>query len=232
MNDQKKQLIINIITIIGIILIIILAYNLIVNSKYSQRFAKELLEKNTQTYNYKFEKKEYFNKTGEEKVTKVIQKEDARRVENSNGSITWLANDYCIMCDSNSKIYFKTIMHPAMGDNSSQDIKYRTTKQDLIILQGEFNWLINGNSVYKYVGKEKYNDKECIVVEFDRSDRIQTTKKTKQWIDLDTGLILKEEQYENNELVETIQYIVEINTVTDQDIDLPNLNEYTYQGEK
>ena len=80
MKQKNKQIIVNIITIINIVIIIIFMYNLSVNSKYSRKYIKELLEKGYNYKNYIIQVEKKITATNELETTKITQKEDARKV--------------------------------------------------------------------------------------------------------------------------------------------------------
>lgn len=225
MRKEKVQRIINIIVIVNAIIIFVLVYHLIINNKYSKKFIYELTEKNINNDNFILEKEENIIKEGQSNKTRITQKEDARREENlNNGEIKWYANDLVIMQNSDEKIYYRQ----KAGEtdiNGNTTYRYMTTKDILTYstLRNDFkcvNFMMNSQN-YKYLKKEKYNDTECIVVDIE-------DYQAKVWINLETGFILKEELYLNGTLESITTYKVETNIVTDKEIDLPNLEEYTF----
>ena len=50
----------------------------------------------------------------------------------------------------------------------------------------------------------------------------------KVWINLDNGFVIKEESYKDNILESIVTYKTEVNTVTSDIVEIPNLDEYTY----
>lgn len=225
MRKKEVQRIINIIVIINITIIFMLGYHIIINNKYSKKFIYELTEKNINNGNFILEKEENIIKEGKINKTKIIQKEDARREENlNNGEIIWYANDLVIIKNIDEKIYYRQKAGETdIGGNTTY--RYMTTKDILAYstLRNDFkcvNFMMNSQN-YKYLKKEKYNDTKCIVVYIE-------DYKAKVWINLETGFILKEELYLNGTLESITTYKVETNIVTDKEIDVPNLKEYTF----
>ena len=105
MKQKNKQIIVNIITIINIVIIIIFMYNLSVNSRYSRKYIKELLEKGYNYKNYIIQIEKKLTSTNELEITKITQKEDARKVEYVNKKITkWYLNDIVIVDDEQNNI--------------------------------------------------------------------------------------------------------------------------------
>ena len=228
MKNIKVQLIINIITITIAIIVIILAYYMITNSKYSRKFVKELIEKNGETHNYIIEIESNSINDTETTIQKITQKDDARKEENiKRETITWYANDFVIIKDT-EKTYSK-LDGGIVDENGERKKIYIPTSEIISInpLKSEFNSYADtyNDSNYKFLKKENYNDIKCIVVEF---SSVNEENKTKAWIDLETGFVLKEEEYSGGILERTTKYKVEANVVTNEDIDLPNLDEYTY----
>lgn len=228
MSKKIMQRIINIIVIINIIIILLLGYHMIINNKYSRKFIYELMEKNINSDNFILEKEENIVKDGKISKTRIIQKEDARREETlNNGKIKWYANDLVIIKNTDEKIYYK---QKAGEDdiNGNTTYRYMTTKDVLTYstLRNEFyciNFMMNSQD-YKYLKKEKYNGTECIVIEFDKI----LDYDARIWIDLETGFTLKEELYLDGTLESITTYKVETDIVTDNEIGLPNLEEYKF----
>lgn len=223
---KRLQLIINIVTIINIIIIIILLYKLITENKYSRKFIIELLETNADINNYIILEERYSAETGTTSAKKISQNDNARLVEYLDSKKTILyANNLEI--NKQAKTYAKLEMNETdeNGNRTSKDI----TTQDIISLhplRNEFNSFsyVYYSPDYQYLRKEEYNRVKCIVVEFivnGENDRVIV------WIDLKTGFILKEEYYKTD-LKEIITYKTEVNTVEDNEIDIPNLSDYTY----
>lgn len=228
MSRTTMQRIINIIVIINIIIILVLSYHIIINNKYSRKFVYGLTEKNINSDNFILEKEEKFVKEGKITRTRIIQKEDARREETlNNKEIKWYANDLVIIKNADEKIYYKE-KSGKTDINGNTTYRYMTTKDVLTYstLRNDFqciNFIMNSQD-YKYLKKEKYNSTECIVVEFNKI----LDYDARIWIDLETGFTLKEELYLDGTLERITTYKVKINIVTDKEIDLPDLEEYTF----
>lgn len=178
-----------------------------------------MLDKNADCDNYIVTKEEYSVETGETHKTKMIQKGTTRK-EDKNFGTTWHYNNLWIM-----------------GIHKEYRRVMGTT---IYTLKDEFNIYVGTDEKnYQYRGKENYQSKECIVVEFKnafkRKDGSEPEKvyDVRQWIELETGLLLKEEQYVGENIETIITYDIQTNCVTEEDLDLPNLEEYTLrEGQK
>ena len=230
MNKKIMQIIINIITIINIVAILIIIYVIIVNNKYSRKVINELVEKNTNIINYIIIKQTYCAENEKISTQKIIQNENGRKEENLDNNHTILYyNDFRI--NLNDKIYSKFVGHK-IDENGNIECIDVTTK-DVIswhILKNEYESFssINSSSDYKYLKKEQNNDKICIVIELNPIDN----ETIKIWIDLETGLIKKEEYYMKNKLSKRITYETAINKVTDDNLCVPNLKYFNYIEER
>ncbi len=70
--------------------------------------------------------------------------------------------------------------------------------------------------------------KECYLIESSANDFIihSSIEKTQLYIDKETGLTVKLVEYDNNGKLFTTNYKYEFNTVTDEDLKEPNINNY------
>lgn len=88
----------------------------------------------------------------------------------------------------------------------------------------------------RYLRNEIYNNVRCVVLEF---TSIQTEREMQAdgsiqkisyshriWMDIEDGFILKKEIYKLDRLNRVITYHVQVNCVTEKDINLPNLKDY------
>lgn len=223
---KKTQLIINIITVIASIIILILVYKMLINSKYSQRYIKELVDKNTDTTNYIIEKEKIFIRSETKNLEKIIQKSDGRKEEySSTGKIMIYANNLEI--NESRKTYTEVKVQEIDKDGKVNEKTY-TTKEMVKLhpLKNEFNsYIYIDSSKYEYLGKEKIDNTKCIKGKFtlyEKSNYIIV------WIDLKTGFIIKEEEYKEGKLDNIVTYNTKINIVTDQDIIIPKLEDYNY----
>lgn len=193
------------------------------NNKYSRRAINELLEKNANVINYVMTKETHNIEDGTISTQKIIQNEKGRKEEYLDTYYTRLYYDNFII-NLNEKTYSKVVGHN-VDEGKYIDI---TTKEVISwhILKNEFESFshINSNAEYKYLKKELYNDKTCIIIEL----KITDTETEKIWIDSDTGLINKEEYYIENKLNKIIIYETELNNVTDNDLSIPNLKEFNF----
>ena len=230
---RTEQRIINVITTINIIVIIAFIYYIYINNRYPRGKIYELLEKNVNNINYSIEIEDNFIKEGRTSIMKIVQKEDARKEENINdNSIKWYSNDFVIVKRIDEKSYYRE--KKEITDINGNTIQgYSTTNDHIYKLIYEFNSLmyINNSDIdYKYLKQETYNNQKCIVIELTDAESYPITD-IKIWIDLENGFVLKEEYYCEKELERVIKYTTNINCVTDNEIKLPDLTEYTFLNE-
>lgn len=219
---KKTQELINLITVCNIIIIIIFIYNIIVNNIYSEKNIYKLIQKNINCNNYVLEKNEKIIDTGAENKVKIVQKEDARMEDDiSDGVTKWYIDNLIIKKNKNDKVYYK--------QKKEDENQYITTQEMLkyLTLANEFQCYnhIENCEKYKYLKNEKFNNKNCVVVRF---DNIIDGHDAIIWIDCDTGFILKEELYLKDKLETITTYSIKTNVVSDEELDIPDLQEYTY----
>ena len=230
MKEKKIQIIINIVTTINIVLIIILIYNIIISNKYSRKLVLELAEQNSKTFNYMMVKESYSIEDGITSKIKVTQSENARIEEDLETGYTMLYyNDFRI--DQENKTYSEFIGQNVEKDGKEADIKITT--QEVISwhpLENEFESFkhINSSPGYKYIKTEEYNGAKCIVVEFSFEEYGESVK---VWFNFENGLIEKEENYKDETLKSVVTYEIEVNNVTDAELCIPDLEDYTYIGQ-
>lgn len=228
-----KKKIITILTIINICIIVIWLMHIIKNQMYSRKYIRELLEKNADCKNYIMEINHIDH--GEMQYNyqqKITCKEDISKIEYKNDNrIVWHAKNK-IITEGNKTI---TYINMPMAVSPLIDATH------LI-------WQINSADCnYQYIKQEKYNEKECIVVELsykeiygytysidkETGERKEvedeyTIKTYKYWIEKDTGIVLRELGFnQSDKLIKENIYTVQINCVTDKDIALPNTDDYT-----
>ena len=221
---NKKQLIINIITITNVVIIAIFIYQMVTNSIYSRKFAKELIEKNGNTSNYILLKEKYQIEKDTKDIEKVVQMEDARKIiyEDTDNIVLYYNN-----CEINEKV--KRYSTTKTNDNVKGEIPITT--KDIISMNPlksqyeSYNDIISSYRDYKYLGKEKIDNTNCVVVQCTMDNKVDYIK---VWISLDSGFVIKEENYKDNILESIVTYKTEVNTVTSDIVGIPNLDEYTY----
>ncbi len=217
MKDKKLQMIINMVVVINIILILALGYYLMLKSKYTVKYIKKLSEKSMQCYNYIIEIQSEDIQTKEKYHIKIFQKEKSRREDIISENITrWEVNDVQIF-----------------EDRTENERVYSEWKTEQKILYGDNNWwrYVN-NEKFKYIGKEKYNNIKCVVLYYEDAEMqgtagVWTRLSYKIWIDEERGHILKQETYKDGELSEITTYTIQTNCVTDKEIALPDLKDFT-----
>ena len=219
---KKTQELINLITVCNIIIIIIFIYNIIINNIYSEKNIYKLIQKNINCNNYVLEKNEKIIDTGTENKVKIVQKKDARMEDDvSDGVTKWYIDNLIIKKNKNDKVYYK--------QKKEDENQYITTQEMLkyLTLANEFQCYnhIENCEKYKYLKNEKFNNKKCVVVRF---DNIIDGHDAIILIDCDTGFILKEELYLKDKLETITTYSIKTNVVSDEKLDIPNLQEYTY----
>lgn len=221
---NKKQLIINIITIINVVIIAIFIYQMVTNSIYSRKFAKELIEKNGNTSNYILLKEKDQIEKDTKDIEKIVQMEDARKIiYEDTDNIVLYYND----CEINEKV--KRYSTTKANDNVKGKIPITT--KDIISMNPlksqyeSYNDIISSHRDYKYLGKEKIDNTNCVVVQCTMDNKVDYIK---VWISLDSGFVIKEENYKDNILESILTYKTEVNTVTSDIVEIPNLDEYTY----
>jgi len=84
----------------------------------------------------------------------------------------------------------------------------------------------------KIFQKEKYNNIKCVVLYYEDAEMqgtagVWTRLSYKIWIDEERGHILKQETYKDGELSEITTYTIQTNCVTDKEIALPDLKDFT-----
>ena len=86
----------------------------------------------------------------------------------------------------------------------------------------------DNENIFKFKGREKINDFECIIVEltFDK-DKGYNYNKRRILIDTKTGLVVKTVFYDvNDNILYTVDYNLKLDSVSDSDVEIPNLNEF------
>ena len=197
---------------------------MVTNSIYSRKFAKELIEKNGNTSNYILLKEKYQIEKDTKDIEKVVQMEDARKIiyEDTDNIVLYYNN-----CEINEKV--KRYSTTKANDNVKGEIPITT--KDIISMNPlksqyeSYNDIISSYRDYKYLGKEKIDNTNCVVVQCTMDNKVDYIK---VWISLDSGFVIKEENYKDNILESIVTYKTEVNTVTSDIVGIPNLDEYTY----
>ncbi len=233
-----KKKIITILTVINICIIVIWIFNIVQNQIYSRKYIRKLLEKNANCTNYIIEMNHFDYGEGEFNYQqKITCKDDVSKLERKKNRLESVDT---IVWHTRNKIISK----------ESKMITYINNSMAVLPLIDEMglSWRINDAECnYKYIKQEKYNNKDCIVVELSYKEiygytyhidneigerkKVEdeyTVKTYKYWIDKETGIILRELHFnQSDKLIEENIYTVQTNCVTDEDIALPNTDDYT-----
>lgn len=199
---MKKNRIITIITIINITIIALIAGFWIYSSQYSAREIQQMVSNAYRKDNYiVYTSCENFIYP-EISFSKLARKGNIRKIE-TLGMTIWQTENMEIQEDN--KTYIKT----------NQDL------DDVTLCN-------NSAAVFRYVKKEKYNNKKCIVVQYiEKYDNAKKHPKTVYWIDEEAGTIEKMESYDENGFLEyRYHYITEFDCVESSEMILPDIQEY------
>lgn len=186
----------------------------------------------------------YFNSNNytKEKVISLLQKgakynNYSIELSNDNQSLTLKQKDniYVVTSSKENEETFKIyenfdldeiiIMDEEYAIKSSIS-KYIQNEEETEYLQPYINTAIENfksdDYEYSYVEKTKYNKENCIVVNLKKdSDKYENTNYT---INPKTGLIYKIESFnKNNKVIESTNLNITLNSVTDEDIQKPDL---------
>ena len=230
-----KKKIITILTVINICIIVIWIFNIVQNQIFQRRDIRKLLQKNANCTNYIMELNHFDYGEGRfDYRQKITCKDDIFKVEYENkysNNIDWHVENKIISEESKMLMY----------------INAPIAVSPLIDATGLI-WQINSAEWdYKYIKQEKYKNKQCIVIELSDEDiygytyRIDnktgerkkvedeyTVKTYKYWIEKDTGIVLRELHFnQSDKLIEENIYNVQANCVTDEDMILPDTDDYT-----
>lgn len=210
---------IKILVIICIILIGILAIKVFVSNKDTGLYSKEdiinLLEKGEKYNNY-YCKYNFFEDNNEEIVRYV--KNEKQRV---------IGKDLIVYIDS--KHNKKLVLKPSTKTGVEMKLDSKASLESIDnYLSVYFDELKDNENIFKFKGREKINDFECIIVEltFDK-DKGYNYNKRRILIDTKTGLVVKTVFYDvNDNILYTVDYNLKLDSVSDSDVEIPNLNEF------
>ena len=206
-----------------------LVYNMVVTNKYSRKFVQELADINSNVFNYTITKENHSLEDDDITTVRITQSNKARKEENLDTGNTILYYDD-LKIDQDNMLYYEIEREKIDKVGNRVDLKLSTSEiLSWYPLKNQFESFkyINSNSDYKYLKTEKYNGSKCLVVEFIYNEYDEIIK---VWLNLKNGLIEKEENYKENKLESVVTYKTEINNVTDTNIYIPDLKEYTYTG--
>lgn len=203
---KKKNIVIIILTIINIMIIALCINKIIINEQFSRRKLRQLYNSNSECVNYTANMNYYNFKTQYNDAKEIKYKEDRYQEKSSNGTMWYIGN----------KVYV---------ENTKEIIELDDFFN--IKLGNLFNlymYIDNDTYEYQFIKKEKKADYFCWVIELKKEE-----EKHRFWIESNTGIVLKEEIYEGKEKLEEYQYKVTINNVTQEELKIPNLEQYHIQ---
>lgn len=221
---NKKKVLITALTIINTCIIVIWIIYLVNSQIYSRKHIRELFESNSNCRNYiiNINYTDYINE--DFSYQKTITCKDNICKEHSEET-TWYTKNRLIAEGPKVIIY---------NDEPGYIIFTLTNLQNMEM------YINNSSFKYRFVKLEKYNGKQCIVVEFEREEEQSSeleyedkTQKHRFWIDKETGVILKQIEFNKySEILREYEYTVEMNCVTDSDVILPDTDGYEVIDQK
>lgn len=206
---------IKILIIVIVILIIILGIKISGVSLFKQKDEitleelKEIASKAKNIENYSceytmgFNCKEKFNKNKEISIKQTEERE----------YITWIDyenDEQIVISEEESIAIISTISE--YNSNSYKELENTLNNSQI--------------EEYEYLGKENYNGYECIHVKFRNNVDSEEESEVEMWIDENSGFIMKYILIYYNQEPITIEYNIDFNCVTDQDVERPDLSKY------
>ena len=226
---KNKQSIIALIIILIIIAIAIISYFIYSSENYSLQEVKDLLNLGKTSDNIYVQYKQMNLSNGTSSYNEVFMK-----------------NNFVheIVKDNSSRIISEGFYNPDTSKTISiihsekSIISFTRIKENVFYHFEKDNFFIRSeSSQYKYHGKEKIDDKQCIKVSLTSTTTNNVLSKDYYYIDLSDNHIIKHESYKGNNLNELekiyeVTYTYFYNTITDDDIvtfDINNYSDYEYQ---
>ncbi len=194
--------------IIGIVIISICIFLGI--KIYQWQFLSQIFDHNINYEignNYKL-----IERNGSDGATKeVVCKENIGYAKLVDGTIIWEDNNHKFFILSNDKKYFEVDKNSLPSGVTDNFITIQT--------QNLFNEIENKNELIQKIllnhidiHEEEYRDRQCYTILYEGE---------KIWIDKETNFIIRDD-YQGK----SIDYTIEINTVTDEDVQFPDLQGY------
>ncbi len=189
-----------IIIVCGILLSFKILFKTSTHSQYTRNDIINLLYKIKECTNYSFEYKD-------KEQNKITYKFKNNVVISEFYGICAYIN-----YNTNENILLNKIVKKAII--STVESTYNTYASSVLETINDFTYQ------YTYLKEENYNNHNCIVFQLDKNNNY-----LKIWIDSDSGFVLKTEEKDGTS-TEIIEYYINFNSVTDDDIKKPDLTEY------
>ena len=201
---RKIKIIISIFVIILMILISIFSVSKYLTSKF---YVKKLLKKGSYNVNF-FEETENYKRYVKGNIEKIIY---------NNGDIyyyDYYNSESIIINNKDKKINIYTQINYENSPHASKYVNNFKEKE------------------FKYKGKEKFNEIECIVIDLSgKKNNVGNLLLQRMWINKELGTIEKIAYYnkdgEKEKLISEQEYNMHTNEVTNDDIEKPDVNDYT-----
>lgn len=189
-----------IIIVCGILLSFKILFKTSTHSQYTRNDIINLLYKIKECTNYSFEYKD----KEQNKITYKFK----------NNVVISEFYGLCAYSDYNTNETFLLNKNEKRAIVSNMDSEYNTYVSPIFETINDFTYQ------YTYLKEENYNNHNCIVFQLDKDNNY-----LKIWIDSDSGFVLKTEE-KGDTSTETIEYYINFNSVTDDDIKKLDLTEY------
>lgn len=188
--------------LIALIFIVVYA----ISVAYKLNILNKIAEKNEESYNIK---NYYYYSIADDTLMECFKKDEIIKIHlrqaRGNGNITFWKDG-----NTGEELIFWN--EAKLYDKAEGGILASTPSSSLVSLDFTSNMMIALHP-FVFIGTQKYNDIECYNIKFNKVYEV---------ISKDTGLLL----YRNEENhMRNIQY--KFNTVTDKDVEKPNIDEYT-----
>ena len=188
-----------------------------INEKYTREDLVEILDEIGHKENFKMQIKIQDTTSGENsgKIT-IWSKDNITKIKNIENDLIWHNRDSMISLKEQTR--YENIIEENL------DVLFYWK----ISIQDNFN-LVETDYIFKYLNEEKYNNKNSIVFELNWCNEEDEPyfNKIKMWVDKDVGEILKIELYEENKSpAYIVEYELQTDIVTDEDIKMPDTSNY------
>lgn len=206
---KKKNILILTLTVINLIIIALIIGNIMKNEQFSRRKLRQIHNLNFECVNYIANINYYNFKTEYNDTKQIIYKKD-RYKEKSEDDVIWYIGNQ--VYEEKTKEIIELIDFP---------------NKKLGNLSNLYMYIDNDAYEYHYIKTEKIEKTICWVVEFKQGE-----EKHKFWIEEETGNVLKEEIYNKTEKIEEYQYKITMNKVSDEEVQIPNIEQYHIRENK
>ena len=219
---MKKKILIALGIMIFICIIIIAKIIYFECTKYTLEDTKELVRLSLNVPNNIYINTKYFDENGELSGTIKSYYKDGKSYikQEKNGKL-----HYEIYSDNENKTLI-SIMHldKQIFINENHIFKEITEDDNEFLVYSKNNERYAHLGIYKYLGKEKVNERECIKVSLTDNNK-DSLNSDNYYIDIEKGYILKKESFRDEVLSYIIQYEYIENIVDDEILNV-NIDEY------